>query len=310
MFGTNNRHKLVTTHADCSPDAVKRVLEHIGKGAQKLIAHGMPKVVVYVLKSIHVDTHNRVVTIIAVEHFKNAFALGAVVNARQSIAISNLAEHFFLSLVHEFLVHVDEIAHHQEQDEQERPHWKASRIQEGFFQAEQILHIVAEQIGNAKQYKHHRSRSKNLFLHSGTTIVKHLENDHEQERYKDIAMVNEQECRVMRNIGHMQNSRHQEEQHTKADNDFQHVQLPGRNLARTHIDNQKAKRDCRKVKRNVFQRRIQRIVRGNNLDTLRVIQRPKSHQTSKQANQNKAVISPVKADGTAACNKGNHPEKH
>ena len=88
------------------------------------------------------------------------------------------------------------------------------------------------------------------------------------------------------------------------------VQLPGRNLARTHIDNQKAKRDCRKVKRNVFQRRIQRIVRGNNLDTLRVIQRPKSHQTSKQANQNKAVISPVKADGTAACNKGNHPEKH
>ena len=270
----------------------------------------MSKVVIHILEAVHVDTHNSIVAIIAVEHFKNVFALCAVINASQGIAISNLAEHFFLSLVHEFLVHVDEITHHQEQDEQERTDREASRIQEGFFQAEQVLHVIAEQIGNAKQHKHHRSRRKNFLLHSGTAVIKDLEEHHEQERNKDIAMVNEQERRVMRNIGHMQNRRHHKEQHTKADNDFQHVQLPGRNLARTHIDNQKAKRDCCKVKRNVFQRRIQRIVRGNNLDTLRVIQRPKSHQTSKQANQNKAVISPVKADGTAACNKGNHPEKH
>ena len=78
----------------------------------------MPKVVIHILKAVHVDTHNSIVAIIAVEHFKNVFALCTVINTRQSIAIGNLAEHFFLSLVHEFLVHVDEITHHQKQDEQ------------------------------------------------------------------------------------------------------------------------------------------------------------------------------------------------
>ena len=118
MFCADNRHKLVTAHADCSPDAVKRIFEHICKSAQKLITRRMSKVVVHVLEPIHVDTHDSIVAIIAVEHFKNVIALSAVINARLSIAISNLAEHFFLGLVHEFLVHVDEITHHQKQDEQ------------------------------------------------------------------------------------------------------------------------------------------------------------------------------------------------
>ena len=118
MFCTDYRHKLVTTHANSRPNAIKRILEHIGKSTQELITRRMSKVVVHVLEPIHVYTHDSVVAIIAVEHFKNVIALSAVINARQSIAISNLAEHFFLGLVHEFFVHVDEITHHQKQDEQ------------------------------------------------------------------------------------------------------------------------------------------------------------------------------------------------
>ena len=113
MFCADNRHKFVATHADGRPNSVESRLEHIGKGAQELIAHGMPKVVVHHLEPVHVDTHDGVVAVVAVEDFENMFALCTVVNAGQSVPVGNLAEDFLFGLVHQLLVHIDKVAHHQ-----------------------------------------------------------------------------------------------------------------------------------------------------------------------------------------------------